>query len=154
MDREAIINELMDTIGGYLHEQQLTLVDLVYRREGRGMVLRILVDRPEGGINLGECARLNSGISAMLDEKGIPDERYILEVSSPGLDRPLKTKNDFLRCINRRVRIFLSEEIENAWEVDGRITKADEMYVYVETEKGEIFIPLPKINRAKQIIAS
>lgn len=84
-----------------MKNQNLDLVDIIYRYEGRGLVLRVLVDKPEGGITLDECAGLNNEISRILDEKDMLQQRYILEVSSPGLDRPLNSKNDFLRCINK-----------------------------------------------------
>ncbi len=96
MDRQAIIAELNSIIADYLKIQGLDLVEIICRYEGRDLVLRIFVDRPQGGITLAECAQLNKYVSNILDEKDILQSRYILEVSSPGLERPLKTKNDLL----------------------------------------------------------
>lgn len=152
MDRQEIIAELKNIIGDYLKIQGLDLVDLVYRHEGRDLILRILVDKPEGGITIGECANLNERISNLLDEKDILQTRYIIEVSSPGLDRALKTKNDFLRCINRRVRFFLNELIDGKIELEGLISKVENDSVYIEVRNELIEIPLTKINKAKQVI--
>ena len=154
MDKQEIINELNNIIADYLTLQGLELVDLIYRYEGQDIILRILVDRAEGGITLEECAALNRHLSKILEERDVLGlrNRYILEVSSPGLDRPLKTKKDFLRCVNRKVKLFLSEPINGKLEIDGVITQADDVSVYVNVEGEVIPIVLSKINKAKQIV--
>ena len=152
MDRQEIIAELKNIIGDYLKIQGLDLVDLILRQEGRDLILRILVDRLEGGITVGECANLNERISNLLDEKDILQTRYVIEVSSPGLDRALKTRNDFLRCINRRVKFFLNELINGKIELEGLICKVENDSVYIESRNELIEIPLTKINKAKQVI--
>jgi len=152
MDRREIIAELRDVIGSYIKEQGLDLVDLVYRYEGKGLFLRILVDKPEGGISLDDCAYLNNEISRILDEKNILQERYILEVASPGLDRPLTTKKDFLRCMNKKARFFLNELVEDRRELEGIINSVDDEAVYIDSQGRVIKIPLSKINKAKRVI--
>jgi len=152
MDRQEIIAQLQNIIDDYLKIQGLHLVDLIYRHEGRDLIVRILVDRPEGGITVGECSELNNRITSLLDEKDILQTRYILEVASPGLDRPLKTKNDFLRCTNRRVGFFLNEPINGKIELEGLISKVENDSVYIESKNEIIGIPLIKINKAKQVI--
>ncbi len=152
MDRQAISVELNSIIGDYLKSQGLELVELIYRYEGRDLVLRILADRLEGGITLAECAALNKQISAILDEKDILQVRYVLEVCSPGVDRPLKAKSDFLRCINRKARFFLYEAVKDKTEWEGIINKVGDEAVYIDMEDRIIEVPLAKINRAKQVI--
>ncbi len=152
MDRELLVDELRTIIEDYLKNNNLELVDISYRRTGRESALRILVDRPEGGINLETCAALNNEIGAILDEKKLLEENCILEVSSPGVDRPLKTKNDFSRCIYRQVRFFLKAEIEGKMELEGEITGVTETAVFIETKKVKIEIPISMVNFAKQLI--
>ena len=152
MDRQEIISEVENIIGDYLKVQGLELVDLICRYEGRDLVLRILADRPEGGISLGECARLNIEISAILDEKDILQTRYILEASSPGIDRPLSTGSDFLRCVNRRARFFFNESVNGKLELEGTIIKVEDGVVFIDVEGESIDVPLAKINKAKQVI--
>ena len=139
-------------IEGYLETKGLDLVELIYRYEGRGMVLRVLTDRPEGGITLGECTLLNRQISAILEEKGLIEEGYALEVSSPGVDRPLKTKSDFLRCLNKKAHFFLNEQVAEKLEVEGNIKKVENTSLYIERDGLLLEIPLSKINKAKQIL--
>jgi len=154
MDRQEVINELRIIIGDFLKNQNLDLVDLIYRYEGRDLILRLLVDKPEGGITLDECAYLNNGISVILDEKDILQQRYVLEVFSPGLDRPLKTKNDFLRCINKTVRFFLNEPINGRLELEGIITGVRDDSVYIDISGQTLEVPLSKITKVKQIFSN
>jgi ribosome maturation factor RimP len=152
MDRQAVVTELTVIIEDYLKDQGLDFVDLIYRYEGRDLFLRILVDRPEGGVTLDECSRINREIGDILEEKDIIQAKFILEVSSPGIDRPLKTKSDFSRCINRKVRFFLGEPVNGKIEWEGLISKTEDDRVYVDVEGDIIEIPLVKINKAKQVI--
>ena len=152
MDRLAVIAELRTIVGEFLKEEGLLLIDLAYRYEGRNLFLKIIIDRPEGGISIGECAHVNGQIEKILDEKDILQQRYILEVSSPGLDRPLSSREDFLRCINRRARFFLKEEILGRLELEGLIQAAGEDAVYIDVNGECVEVPLDKINKVKQVI--
>lgn len=152
MDRHEIINELKSAIKSYIEGHGLELVDIIYRYEGRDLLLRALIDKPEGGITLDECAYINSHIGQILDNKGILNMRYILEVSSPGLDRELLNKKDFLRCINKNVKIFLNAPVNEKIEWDGIIVKVEGDSVFIDREGVNIEIPLAKIRKAKQII--
>ena len=152
MDLESKKAQLKEAILPILEEEALELIELNFIVHGRSSTLRLLVDRKEGGINLGDCARLNTRIGAVLDEANLLAERYILEVSSPGLDRPLVTPRDYERCINRKARFFLSEPIKGKVELQGEIKQASEESVLVEVECETIEIPLAKVGKAKQII--
>jgi ribosome maturation factor RimP len=152
MDREKLISQLSPLVGDYLKSLNLVLVDISYRYEGRDLFLRILADRPEGGINLDECAMLNRNLGQLFDEKDIFPQGYILEVSSPGLDRPLKLKDDFLRFLNKGARFFLKEPVNGKLEWDGLINQVNQESVSIGTEGNLIEIPLSKINKAKLII--
>jgi ribosome maturation factor RimP len=151
VDRQAVIAEIQGLLGGYLAGQGIDLIEIVHRYEGRDLVLRLLVDRPEGGITIGECASLNTRISSLLDEKNLLESRYILEVSSPGLDRPLKTRDDFRRCLNRKAKFFLATPVDGKLEWDGVIIKAEEDALYLDAQGRVLEIPLANINKAKQI---
>ncbi|MDD4900197.1 MAG: ribosome maturation factor RimP [Candidatus Omnitrophica bacterium] len=152
MDKEAITAELTDIIGTFLTQASLELVELILRREGPQLVLRILADRPEGGITIEDCAFINKEISRILDEKNIIADQYLLEVSSPGIDRPLKSKNDFLRSKDKEVRFFLNEMIEGKLEWLGKVKDADEDSVFIEVNGKELKILFTQINKAKQEI--
>lgn len=153
MDRQVFVVELRGIIGAYLEARGLELVELIYRYEGKNLFLRILTDKPGGGITIDECAEINTQLGAILDEEGpLLNQRYILEVSSPGLDRPLVAKNDFLRCVGRKAHFFLAEMLNGRLEYDGQIARVDDAAVYLDIGGSVMDIPLGKINKAKQII--
>jgi ribosome maturation factor RimP len=150
MDKEALIEQLRVIIDDYVQSQGLILVELMHRYEGKDLVLRVLADRPEGGISLDECAFLNREIGRILDEKNIPLEKYLLEVSSPGIDRLLKTKSDFLRCLNKKALVFLKEPVQGKIEWSGNITQVTDNSVFIDNAGNLLEIPLLFINKAKQ----
>jgi len=94
---EEIARPLAESLG-------MELVELEYKREGRQMMLRLYIDR-EGGVSLDDCAAVSRELSAVLDIEDIVPGRYTLEVSSPGLNRPLKSRADYERYCGRLVRI-------------------------------------------------
>ncbi|MCX5669477.1 MAG: ribosome maturation factor RimP [Candidatus Omnitrophica bacterium] len=152
MDRESIKQELELLFEQKFVAQGFELVDVIYRQERAHIFLCIFADRLGGGINLDECAQLSRQISQALDEKNIIASRYILEVSSPGLDRLLKRQSDFLRSLNKEAVFFLNDLVSGKCQWQGIISKADEATVYLQV-RGEILkIPLVKINKAQLVI--
>lgn len=149
---EDIIPSLQTLIKEFLNNQGFILVDLSLHFQAGKLTLRILTDHPRGGISLDECAYLNEKISKLLDEKDLIKQSYILEVSSPGADRPLKTEEDFRRCIDRKVVVYTKEPIKGKIENIGRIRDVKEGIVFLEIEEEILEIPYIKINKAKQII--
>ncbi len=87
------------------------LVDLEYQRENRGWVLRFFLDK-EGGINLDDCAAASREISSLLDVENVISSAYHLEVSSPGIERPLKKTQDFVRFAGQLAKIKTIEAID------------------------------------------
>lgn len=151
MVSREILAELNRIISGELAKDNFELVEFAHRYEGRDLVLRLLVDRPQGGITMDECAGLNRTLGQMLEEKDMIPARYILEVSSPGLDRPLITKKDFTRCLNKEAVFFLNEQIEGKLQVQGKISSAGDTSVSIEYSGKVLEIPLTKINKAKLV---
>jgi len=150
MDREGLKQEISLLVSDLATAQGLVLVDIILRQNGSELLLGLLADRPQGGISLGECALLNRLVRQALDEKNIFGE-YSLEVSSPGLDRPLKTKEDFTRCLNKQAVFFLNDLINGKCEWKGVINRVNETAVFIE-QAGEVLeIPLIKINKAKLV---
>jgi len=152
MDRQGIQEELTVLISSFLRERSLDFVDLTYRMEGKSAVLKVLVDRPEGGITLDECSELNRQISELLDQRDILSQKYILEVSSPGIDRPLKTEGDFRRALNREVRFFLNVPVDGRTEISGVVKFVGAASVSIDTDSGILEIEYVNIVKAKQII--
>lgn len=124
--------------------------------EWKGGVLRLFVDR-EGGVTLADCETVSRQVSALLDVAGFGNGRYLLEVSSPGLDRQLHGARDFARFVGRGVRVtFVAPESGRKRTLRGRLQAfrpaADEVEV-VEEESGErVIIPLQTISLARLLV--
>ncbi len=138
-DIEAKTTELVMPI---LNENKLELVDVEYVREGSDYYLRIYADK-EGGITIGDCELVNRAMSDLLDENDFINDAYILEVSSPGLTRPLKKENDFKRSIGKTVEVKTYTKINNRKEFEGELTAYDDDTVTILTEDGQELV----INR-------
>lgn len=114
-DIEQHCTELVTPI---IEENNFELVDVEYVKEGADYYLRVYADK-EGGINIDDCVLISRALEAKLDEADKISDAYILEVSSPGLTRPLKKDKDFIRSINKLVEIKLYKVINGYKEYEG-----------------------------------
>jgi ribosome maturation factor RimP len=133
-------------------ESSLELFELLLKRAGKTVQLEAIIDRPHGGITIDECTRINKAVSRLLEEKPILGEDYTIEVSSPGLDRPLKNKKDFTRVIGRNVRFHLAEMLDHKKEHSGIIEEVSDQEVKINTKTKTLTIPFTIINKAVQVI--
>jgi ribosome maturation factor RimP len=149
MDIELIRRRIWDMIEPLISELGVELEDIELNRLKNRFLLRIYIDK-DGGVTIGDCERVSREIEAILDvEDPIPGS-YILEVSSPGLDRPLKRPKDFIRFSGKKVRIVTGEPIEGQTFFMGRIIEADEDRVVVSlTKEREVSIPYGLISMAR-----
>jgi len=127
------------------------LVDIEAKRERDGYVVRLYVDKP-GGVGLEDLQSVSEEVSAILDVEDPIESGYTLEVSSPGLDRPLKKEDDYRRFSGRLCRVSTYEPIDGRRHWTGRLLGIEEGFVAVrlEREGGPDFrIPLAKIAHAR-----
>lgn len=131
----------------------LDLVELNIMRQNGGVLVQFYADKPEGGITIQECSDLNKAIVEAIDSDGFLGDAYALEFSSPGLDRPLETSRDFMRNLNRPVRLFLKEKIQGKKELTGRLISADMQQIHVLTKKKQnIVVPLTSIEKGMLVL--
>jgi ribosome maturation factor RimP len=128
------------------------MAEVNFSKTKRGLILRFLVDKPTGGISLQECGMLNERLSELLDKENMIEGSYVLEVSSPGVDRPLYSEKDFLRVWGRRVKIFFNEPVDKKLEIEGVVDEVKDAVVFLRQGGQIIKIPLDKIKKAKQVI--
>lgn len=114
-----------------LAKHQFELVDVEYVKEGGTWYLRAYIDKP-GGITVDDCEVVNRALGDELDRKDFIDESYILEVSSPGLGRPLKKERDFERSLGEEVEIRLYRMVEKQKEFRGILKAWDKETVTIE----------------------
>lgn len=120
-----------------VEEHGYELVDVEYVKEGGTWYLRAYIDKP-GGINVDDCEVVSRRLSDILDEKDYIDEAYILEVSSPGLGRPLKKEKDFKRSLGEEVDVRTYRMIEKQKEFTGLLKDYDDATVTIEMEDGTL----------------
>ena len=111
-------------------------MDIEYVKEGQNNYLRAYIDKP-GGITVDDCEVVSRAFSDKLDEKDFIAESYILEVSSPGLGRPLKKEKDYVRSMGKEIEIRTYRAINREKEFYGILSAYDESTVTIETENGE-----------------
>jgi ribosome maturation factor RimP len=144
-DAEALRERVRSLAEPVLARHEAELVELAVKR-GRTQLVRVVADR-EGGIDLDTCARVSEELSRMLDADDPIVGRYTLEVTSPGLDRPLRTPADFRRALGRRVRIVLAQS-----QHEGTLEDVGDERVRVATDKGPVETPLAQIANAKIVL--
>ena len=118
-----------------LEKYEIELVDVEYVKEAGTWYLRAYIDKP-GGIAINDCEVVSRELSDLLDQKDFIDDSYILEVSSPGLGRPLKKERDFARSIGAEVEIRTYRMVEGRKEFTGVLEEYDSESVTVSYEDG------------------
>ena len=150
MDEPA--DQLIATIQGFAEplvtNLGMELVDVEYRREGHGWVLRFFLDK-EGGVTIDDCAAVSREIGAHLEVEDLVPHAYHLEVSSPGLERPLKKKEDFNRFVNQRVRVKLRQPVGGQKVLVGMLCGLEGDAVVVALEEGKVSLDLENISKAR-----
>ncbi|MGH7369549.1 MAG: ribosome maturation factor RimP [Candidatus Methylomirabilaceae bacterium] len=132
-----------------LQELGLELVEVEFRREAGGWILRVYLDK-RGGVTLGDCQRASEELSDLLDVEDLVGHPYSLEVSSPGLDRPLGREADFLRFVGERVRVTTLQAIEGQRRFLGTLKGYERGQVVLEREDGTmVLIPHSLISKAR-----
>jgi len=146
---EKIISGIESFVAPLLAEMGLELVEIQFRREGHGWVLRIYIDT-ERGVTLDDCAAVSRQVSAYLDVEDLIEYAYNLEVSSPGIERPLTKKNDFERFKGRKARIKLVEPlVEDQRVLTGVLIGLRGETVVLEIENEMVSLELANIKRAR-----
>lgn len=138
-----LLKFIQDLISPIISSEGVELVDIEYKKEGHRWVLRIYMDK-EGGVNLEDCTRVSRQIEAILDVEDIIKHSFTLEVSSPGLTRPLKKIEDYHRFKNRLVRIKIPRGT-----FKGYIRAIDREEITIEEKRGVFWrIPFEDIKKA------
>lgn len=162
-DRLAPVRAIAERVA---RSRGLEIFDVQMRRESIGPVLRVTIDRPaparfgdaespasgamEEAIGIEDCQHVSREISAILDVEDPIDRSYVLEVSSPGLDRPLRHQADYVRFRGRLAKVVLAEAVDGQTHFKGRIRGLEGEGVVIEDERGARHrLPLAAIRRAR-----
>jgi ribosome maturation factor RimP len=145
MDRKGLVCLIEEAFS--LHQLEYELVDVEFLKEQGRRVLRVTIDRPEG-IQLADCEKVNRILDVFLDEKDPIEGPYNLEVSSPGVERPLKKKADYQRFAGREARIHMYAAFQGAKKLEGILQGLRDDEVLLQVQGEVVALPLDKISKA------
>ena len=140
---EAFVGPLLDEIG-------CELVDIEFSREGHGWVLRLYIDK-DGGVGINDCSSVSRQVSHYLEVDDPVDHPYHLEVSSPGLERPLKKKDDFIRFAGRKGRVKMREPVDGRRVFAGVLDGIDGEKIRILVDKDVFCLSIGDIVRARLV---
>lgn len=144
MDVEALVGPVVESAG-------LELVEVTFRREGGRRILRVIIDR-KGGVDLDTISLVSERVSRRLDLEGFARGPYSLEVSSPGIERPLRTARDFERRLGERVKVKTSQPVGGARTHTGALVSADAEAIVIATDGGELRVRYADIASALTVV--
>ena len=140
---EGLLRDRVELVG-------VELVHVEYRPEGSPSVLRIYIDKL-GGVGLKDCERVSKQASALLDDETFTMSRFVLEVSSPGIERPLFKEADYRRFVGKEIRLFTTETIEDRRKFTGLIRTFSEGILKLDFDGETYQIPFSKIRKANLV---
>ena len=146
-DQAEKIRSLVEPV---LAERDIELVELTCHPQGRQQLIRLLVDKV-GGVTLQQCAQVNQRIGQALEVANLFEGSYVVEVSSPGLDRPLATRRDFERALGEEL-VMLVREDARLTEFRGMLLAVQPEAVVLKMAAGNVTVPLQDIQSAKKAI--
>ncbi|MDH4320503.1 MAG: ribosome maturation factor RimP [Desulfobulbaceae bacterium] len=147
-----VITAVTEAVGPVIDELDLELVEVQFRPEAGGWVLRLIIDCATG-VSLDHCADVSRAVSDLLDVEDMVGHAYRLEVSSPGLDRPLRNLRDYQRCLGRKAKLTTREPIGvYGSAVVGVIEAADETAVTIAVADERVVVPMALIAKAKLVV--
>lgn len=121
----------------------------VFAHQGKS-IIRALVDYPQGGVTISDCAKINKGVCSYLEESSALGESFTVEVNSPGLKRALKNHKDFMRIKGRSVCLWLNEDVDGKSYWEGELASADENTLVLKIKDKELSIDINNVNCGKE----
>ena len=146
--RQTAIRTLVEPIAA---EHEAELVEVTCRPQGRQLHVCLLVDKV-GGVTMQQCAAINRQVNQALETANLIEASYTVEVSSPGLDRPLVTKRDFERTIGEDLKLDIRIEDGRFKELQGMLLAVQPTAVVLKTLSGNLTVPLTQIRTAKKAL--
>jgi ribosome maturation factor RimP len=147
MTTKVIMDRIQAIADPILSNEGMELVEIEYRREARGWVLRLFIDK-EGGVTVDDCTLISQEVGRSLDVEDFILTPYTLEVSSPGLTRPLKNERDFTKYRNHLIKVKTVNPIENRRQFRGKLLEIFENRIEIEMDEGVVQIPLSNVAKA------
>jgi ribosome maturation factor RimP len=146
---ELVLERIREYLARLLPTMDLELFDLQFRREGHGWVLRVFIDT-ESGVSLDHCATVSRELGQYLDVEDLISHAYHLEVSSPGLERPLRSLEEFRRACGKKVRLKVHQAIGDQKIFEGTLRAVAGDSIQLElVDGGLVELSYPLISKAR-----
>jgi ribosome maturation factor RimP len=146
---ERIVKEVSLLAESLLPDFGMEMVDVEFRFERGRWTLRIFIDK-KGGVTVDDCANVSRDLGDLVEAENIIGYPYVLEVSSPGLDRPLRKESDFVRSIGKLIRLETARPINKRRNFSGRLTHVKDGMIGIFVDKTNLVeLPLKEIKRAR-----
>lgn len=146
-DEELIVEKVEKIVTPVINDMGLSLVDVEYIQDGGYWYVRIYVENLNGEISLEDCATISGKIDEDIDK--LIDKKFFLEVSSPGIERPLKKLEDFVRFSGEQVRVVLKHKIDENRNFVGKLLKITDNIIFLEVSSDKILeIPFQEIKKS------
>jgi len=154
MSFEIIQQKIESLAQSVIEVAGMDLIEIKVGGHKNDVIIQITADKPSGGINIRECAILNKSLVAAIEQENfLPPENFSLELSSPGLDRPLVTRKDFMRVKAQELYFWLNEPIAGKKEVQGILSEVGETTLTINTsDKTKLVLPLTSIIKGMLVI--
>ncbi len=147
---QSIVKQVESLIEPILEQMGYELVDVEYVSSFGRWILRLFVDK-EGGVTIGDCARISEELGDLIDVKEFIRHEYNLEVSSPGLDRPLRKEKDLFRALGKRVKVRLAVPLEGRRNFTGILLRHADGILHLEVDGLEVALSWPDVAKANLI---
>lgn len=145
-EMEKTLLEIEKVVVPAVEKRGLELVDLEYVQEGGYLYVRVFVEKNEGDISLEDCGNLSYDIDERVD--ALIPHKFFLEVSSPGVERPLKKQKDFIRFKGEKIKVSLKHKLNDCKNFEGLLSKFENDTLFLEVSGGIIEIPFKEIRKA------
>lgn len=148
-ETKRIVSEVSLLAEGLLREYDMEVVDVEFQFEGGRWILRVFIDK-EGGVTLDDCTSVSRELADLIEAKDVIDLHYVLEISSPGLNRPLRKERDFMRSIGKMVKLKMSRPIDGSRNFTGRLTGVRDGTISVLVDDENLVeLPLKEVDKAR-----
>lgn len=149
-NKENILKKIETIVTPVVSEMALSLVDIEYLQDGGYWYVRIYVENLEGDITLEDCAAISNKIDEDIDK--LIEQRFFLEVSSPGIERPLKKMEDYLRFKGEKVKLSLKHKVDDNKNYEGIIADCKDSIIYLEINNEKVMeIPFSEVRKANLV---
>ena len=146
---EEIIVKIEKIVLPVLKEMELELVDIEYLQEGGYWYVRIYIEKLDGDVSLDDCAKVSMTVEDDIDK--LIDKKFFLEISSPGVERPLKKEKDFVRFTGSKIKVSLKHKINEKKNFEGILSRFEDGTLFLLIEDAELEVSFKEIRKANLV---